>query len=136
MKRFALAQALLLIGGCEQGEPATGVKAISVANPHSDRLKALPQDLRLLGLMRAIRDNGRRCKRVVDGAYQQEHSGMAMWVAMCEDGRYWGLFIAPNGDVQVRECSDMDTLDLPQCRPLPTRAPAGTSSPTGRPKAG
>jgi hypothetical protein len=123
MKRLVLALALGLIGGCEQGEPAKGVKSITVVNPHSDRLKALSPDLRLLGLMRAIRDNGRRCKRVVSGDYQQQHSAMAMWVAMCEDGRYWGIFIAPNADVQVRDCKDMGTLNLPQCRP-----PAGSPS--------
>ena len=122
MNRFAsvtgaLAASLLLLAGCGSTEQSEDVKQIVVANPHSDRLKSLSPDLRNLGLMRAIRDNGRRCKRVVNNSYQQQHSGMAMWVAMCEDGRYWGIFIAPNADVQVRDCSDMDTLGLPQCRP-------------------
>jgi hypothetical protein len=118
MMRIATAALLLLVAACEQGEAPENVTRISVANPHSDQLKSLPQDLRHLGLMRAIRDSGRRCQRVEAGAYQQEHSGMAMWVALCNDGRHWAVFIAPNADVQVRECSDMDTLDLPQCHPL------------------
>jgi hypothetical protein len=117
---------LILVAGCGQVEPTDNEKQIVVANPHSDRLKALTPDLRNLGLMRAIRDNGRRCKRVVNTAYQQQHSGMAMWVALCEDGRHWSVFIAPNADVQVRECSDMDTLGLPQCRPLASSG-AGSS---------
>lgn len=119
MTRYGLAALALAIGGCEQGAPPGNVTKISVANPHSDRLKSLPQDLRQLGLMRAIRDSGRRCKRVVNGVHQQQHSGMEMWVALCEDGRHWAIFIAPNADVQVRLCEDMDRLDLPQCRPLP-----------------
>ena len=118
MIRFALAGLALLVGGCEQGDLPENVTKISVANPHSDRLKSLPQDLRYLGLMRAIRDSGRRCKRVVNGGHQQQHSGMEMWVALCEDGRHWAIFIAPNADVQVRLCEDMDRLELPQCRPL------------------
>jgi hypothetical protein len=118
MIRYALAVLALTIGGCEQGDLPENVTKISVANPHSDRLKSLPQDLRNLGLMRAIRDNGRRCKRVVNGGHQQQHEGMAMWVALCEDGRHWAIFIAPNADVQVRLCEDMDRLELPQCRPL------------------
>ncbi len=119
MTRYAFAALALMIGGCEQGDLPENVTKISVANPHSDRLKTLPQDLRHLGLMRAIRDSGRRCKRVVNGGHQQQHQGMAMWVAMCEDGRHWAIFIAPNADLQVRLCEDMDRLDLPQCRPLP-----------------
>lgn len=119
MIRYALFGLALMIGGCEQGDLPENVTKISVANPHSDRLKSLPQDLRHLGLMRAIRDSGRRCKRVVNGGHQQQHSGMAMWVAMCEDGRHWAIFIAPNADVQVRLCEDMGRLELPQCRPLP-----------------
>ena len=122
----ALAAILFLLAGCGQVEQSEDVKQITVANPHSDRLKSLTPDLRNLGLMRAIRDNGRRCKRVVNGNYQQQHSGMAMWVAMCEDGRYWGLFIAPNADVQVRDCTDMDTLGLPQCRPNAAATPQPT----------
>jgi len=118
MKRLWLAALPLLIAGCDQGEAPQNVTRISVANPHSDGLKTLSADLRHLGLMRAIRDNGRRCKKVVNGNYQQQHSGMAMWVAMCDDGRHWSIFIAPNGDVQVRPCEDMDTLGLPQCRPV------------------
>lgn len=129
MKRFGALAVLLALAGCEQGGAPENVTQIRIANPHSDQLKALPQDLRHLGLMRAIRDSGKRCQRVEAGAHQQEHSGMAMWVAMCSDGRYWAVFIAPNADVQVRECSDMDTLDLPQCRPLtpPAATPANKS---------
>ena len=121
--------ASLGVAGCEQGEPPENVTEIRIANPHSDELKALPTQLRHLGLMRAIRDSGKRCKRVEAGAYQQDHRGMAMWVALCEDGRHWGIFIAPNADVQVRECKDMDVLELPQCRPVTGlgSAPAGTS---------
>ena len=48
--------------------------------------------------------------------------GMAMWIALCEDSRHWAVFIAPNGDTQVRNCADMHQLSLPQCRPV-TPAP-------------
>lgn len=123
---LALPLSLLLLAGCGQVEQSEDMTQIVVENPHSDRLKALSPDLRNLGLMRAIRDNGRRCKRVVNGGYQQQHSSMAMWVAMCEDGRLWSIFIAPNADVQVRECTDMDTLGLPQCRPPAASTPAPT----------
>jgi hypothetical protein len=28
------------------------------------------------------------------------------------------VFIAPNGDTQVRQCTEMRQLNLPQCRPV------------------
>lgn len=123
MIRSLAVLSLFLLIGCEQGQPPENLTSITVANPHSDGLKALPDDLRNLGVMRAIRDNGRRCKRVESSAFQEDHKGMAMWVATCNDEREWAVFIAPNGDVQVRPCEDMETLGLPACR-LPDAQPS------------
>ena len=39
-----------------------------------------------------------------------------MWTARCSDGNDWAVFIAPNGDVQVRDCAEAATLALPACR--------------------
>ncbi len=124
--RFILATAALAaltLAGCEQGEPTPDRKHIRVANPHHDQLVALSEPMQRLGLMRAIRDSGRRCTRVEAAAYQQEHRGMEMWVALCDDGRHWGIFIAPNGDIQTRNCAEHNQLDLPQCRPLTPAVP-------------
>lgn len=116
-----LAAALLLVAasaGCG-GEPqADEAPAIKMANPHHEQLKALTPDMQRLGVMRAIRDNGKRCRRVQAAAYQQDYRNMVMWVALCDDGRHWALFIAPNGDTQVRECEHARQLNLPQCRPV------------------
>lgn len=116
----AVTISLGLLAGCGggDGESTRNVTHIKVANPHSDQLKALSPPMQRLGLMRAIRDNGRRCGRVEASAYQQEHRGLEMWVALCEDGRHWGVFIAPNGDTQIRDCSQNRQLNLPQCRPV------------------
>jgi hypothetical protein len=112
---MALSLALLL-AGCEDGAPEKDVAAVRAANPHSDRLKAMSEPSRNLGLYRAIRDSGQKCKKVDDGAYQQEYSNLAMWTARCSDSGGWALFIAPNADVQVRPCADLKTLGLPECR--------------------
>lgn len=115
---WATVAALAAVAACDGGRPPEDVKHIKVANPHSDRLAALPDQLQKLGLMRAIRDNGRRCRRVEAGQFQQDYQGLAMWVALCADGRHWAIFIAPNADLQVRECAHMRELNLPQCRPV------------------
>ena len=110
--------AAVAVVACEDGRAPENRTHIKIANPHSDQLAALPDELQRLGLMRAIRDSGRRCRRVEAGRYQQDYRDLAMWVALCNDGRYWAIFIAGNADIQVRECAHMRELDLPQCRPL------------------
>lgn len=119
----AMALAMAALAGCEQGEPARNVQHIKVENPHSDQLKALSPSMQRLGLMRAIRDSGKRCTRVTATGYQQEYRGMEMWVALCDDGRHWSIFIAPNADIQVRNCEEHRQLDLPQCRPITAPPP-------------
>ena len=124
MSRAAPTALVLLVAavGCDGASPAENVTQIQVANPHHEQLAALSPPMQLLGLMRAIRDSGKRCQRVDAAAYQQDYRGMKMWVAQCNDGRHWAVFIAPNADIQVRDCAEAAQLDLPQCRPV---APTG-----------
>ena len=119
MKGWALIAACgLLVAGCEDGAPEANVTRVVAANPMSDQLKTLSEPTRNLGLYRAIRDNGRRCKRVDAGAYQQQYKTMAMWTARCSDTGDYAIYIAPNGDVQVSACKDAAELGLPQCTSL------------------
>ena len=119
---FWLGGAALLLAGCEDGAPEQNVTQVRAANPHSDQLKGMSELYRNLGLNRAIKDAGQRCKKVDRAAYQQDYKNLAMWVAECSDSGEWGIFIAPNGDVQVRQCRHAATLGLPECRPLPAAA--------------
>ena len=130
-RRPAAVALLLLAAGCGGDAPREPAAPTKITNPYHDQLHALPEQLRRLGVMRAIRDNGRRCQRVEAAAYQQDYRNMAMWVALCNDGRHWALFIAVNGDTQVRECQHARQLGLPQCRPI-----AGPGAPPGATKAG
>ena len=127
---FAL---LLALAGCgDTGAPSNQSAGVRMANPGSDRLKALSPLNQRIGLVRAIRASGKRCRRVDALGYQQEYRQLAMWVALCNDGRHWAVFIAPNEDVQVRNCTENAQLGLPVCRPvapLPPdpNAPPGTA---------
>jgi hypothetical protein len=107
------------------GPPARppGVRAHGISNPGSDRLGALTPLNPHIALWRAIRANGHACARVTASAYQQDYHELAMWVALCEGGRRWAVFIAPNDDVQVRDCRAHAQLDLPACRPMPRSRP-------------
>lgn len=109
---------LLALAGCDGGAPRESgtVTSVKASSPYVDQLKTLNAFNRGLALRRAIQDSGSTCKSVDSSGYQQEHANMSMWTARCSEGVDWALFIAPNGDVQVRDCADAPQLDLPACR--------------------
>lgn len=112
-----------VLAACGDIVPSQSDNGIRIANPDSDRLKAAsPLDQRL-ALMRAIRQTGHHCHRVATGAYQQYYRGMEMWVALCDEGTHWAIFIAGNSDVQVRDCAESQQLGLPLCRPVAPMPP-------------
>lgn len=116
MRRLPIALAALgMLAACHDGQPAENVTSIRVANEYQDGLLALDEDMRNLALMRAVRDSGMRCRRVDASALQGEYQDLPMWVARCEDGREWAVFVAPSGDVQVRNCAEAERLGLPAC---------------------
>ncbi len=115
---------LLAIPACDDGQAPAPVKQLKVQNPYHDQLNALSEPMKRLGLMRAIRDSGNRCKRVDAAAHQEDYEGMPMWVAQCSDSGGWAVFIAPNADIQVRDCDEMAQLQLPQCRLAEAAGPA------------
>jgi len=125
--RWATAACFLLLSACEDGAPEGNVTQVVAANPYSDQLKALSEPTRYLGLYRALRDNGHRCKRVDRGGYQQQYKTMAMWTAHCTDTGDYAIYIAPNGDVQVSPCGDARELRLPECR-VPAAIQTGDAS--------
>jgi hypothetical protein len=135
MKRpAAVILAALALAGCGEVAPTENKAKIRVANPDSERLKALSPTMQRLALMRAIRQTRHRCRRVVGGAYQEYYRDMEMWVALCDDGKHWSIFIAGNSDVQVRDCSQHAQLGLPQCRPV-QQMPPDPMDPVDNPQA-
>ncbi|MEA3035003.1 MAG: hypothetical protein QOH04_762 [Sphingomonadales bacterium] len=127
--RWTITLACLTLGlaACGSGGSSGNVTQVRAANPMSDQLKTLSPLSRDLGLYRAVRDSGQRCKKAENGAYQQEYKNLALWTVHCTDSGDWALFIAPNGDVQARRCADAAELKLPPCRtaaPVKPEAPA------------
>lgn len=107
------------LAGCDGGTPEandTGVTQIKPSSEYVDQLRSLSDLNRGLALRRAIQDSGQSCKRVESSGYQQDYENLSMWTARCSEGKEWALFIAPNGDVQVRGCGDAAELGLPPCR--------------------
>jgi len=133
MKTLIACAALgLTLAACSDGAPSNDLTSIEMVNPGSDRLKALSPLNQRIGMMRAIRDSGKRCRSVQAVGYQQSYRGMAMWVALCNDGRHWAVFIAPNEDIQVRDCAENAQLDLPVCRPVAPMPPDPNAPPSSQ----
>jgi hypothetical protein len=124
-----LLPAAALLTACGEMTPSANESAIRIANPVSDQLKAASTLNQRITLRRAVGDSGKRCRRVDALGYQQEYRGMAMWVALCDDGRHWAVFIAPNADVQVRDCTQNAQLGLPVCRPVAPLPPDPNAPP-------
>ena len=118
VRAAAVAVLVVAAAACGESQPSEPRRPTKITNPYHDQLIALSPQMQRLGVMRAIRDNGKRCQRVEGARYQEDYRQMALWVALCSDGRHWAVFIAPNGDTQVRECAEMRQLGLPQCRPV------------------
>jgi hypothetical protein len=105
---------MLMLAGCDGGGKGK-TASVNASNQYVEQLKALSEANRGLALRRAIQDARQPCKRVESSGYQENYKNMSVWTARCSDGE-WSLFIAPNGDVQVRSCKDVKTLGLPPCR--------------------
>jgi hypothetical protein len=117
MVRLAAITGLALaLAGCDSGGgDTTKTKSIKAGNPHVEQLKSLSELNRGMGLRRAARDSGQRCKKVEYSGYQEDYKNLSMWTLRCTDGEY-SIFIAPTGDVQVRQCRHLKSLGLPECR--------------------
>lgn len=113
--------AAALLAGCG-GERTVNNQAagISIANQYHEDLLELSPGRQRLAMRRAIQDSRYRCISVDNAGYQEEYRNMRMWVASCgQERKSFAVYIAANGDVQVRDCNDAGTLSLPRCAPLP-----------------
>ena len=120
MHKATSAAMLLILTACGGGggEPAAQQNKISVEvkGEYIDKLRALSQDNRDLTLRRAIQDSGQTCKRINGSQENGTYENLTIWNAFCEGGKDYAVFVAPNGDVQVRPCGEVAELGLPACR--------------------
>lgn len=129
MRAWGPAAIAVLLAGCSGGDYGQNLAngqepRIRIANKHHDALLQLPPNGQRLAMMRAIRGTGNRCQRVDNTGYQEEYRNMRMWVAVCgEENKSYAVYIAANGDVQVRDCAEAGQLALPRCQGLPPPVP-------------
>lgn len=132
---------LVLLAACgeagQEQQQAAPARPITMANRYHDALLAAQELPRFATIRATIARNGPPCRTVTGAAYQENYQNMKLWVVRCASGRpsggsyRYGLFLAPDGNSQVRSCAAMPGLGLPACRPdlppqtAPASAPAG-----------
>lgn len=118
MRQWICAALLLAAAACGDGAPEGNAASIMVPqeSPYQERLLAMDPRLRNATFMRAIRDLGESCNRVVQSQPIGHYKNTPVWAARCAGGSEWSLFIAGNGEVQVRDCAHAEQLGLPICR--------------------
>lgn len=119
-RRLTLAAPLLALAGCGDGGETTRTEQIAIANPYHDALLQAAEFNRHATIRAAIARNRQPCERVLKSAHTGRHKNLQLWTVRCESprggGYRYGLFLAPDGQTQVRSCQAMRTLGLPACR--------------------
>jgi hypothetical protein len=113
--------------GGEQAQQSEQTQPIRVRGEAQEQLHGLSDLNRAIGLKRAIRDAGYRCQRVTRSGFVAPYENLDMWMASCEDGRDWAIFVGPDGSAQVRQCEDVQASGLPRCE-ITSEEGAGESS--------
>jgi hypothetical protein len=88
------------------------------ANPFNQKLMQLKGPDQYGALRRAITEYDQPCGRLVKGMYRGPYGNLGFWTARCKPGGDYGVFTGPDGSVQVRPCSQMKALKLPECGKL------------------
>ncbi|WCT73562.1 hypothetical protein PQ455_18455 [Sphingomonas naphthae] len=95
---------------------APAVVQAAPVNAYQQQLLRLPVVQQRAALRSSILGSGLYCRRIGDVAYQQPYKNLFMWVARCDSGADYGLFVGPDGTVQPRLCRELPKLKLPECR--------------------
>ena len=98
--RGAAALGLVVLAACDS-EPAK-VASINVTDGgYRERLEALPAKQRDAVFLRAVRDAGHDCQKVLGSARGGVQFGMPSWVARCENGEDWLIMLDKGGRAHV-----------------------------------
>lgn len=91
---------------------------VTKASDFTRRMFQLQPIQRAAAIRSAIAQNGSWCRRVMKLGYQGPHKNLEMWVAKCGPKPIvdYGVFIGPDGSVQVSTCQDLVKVRWPACK--------------------
>jgi hypothetical protein len=107
MRLFLLAP-FALLAACGQPSPAPAPTATAAAaNGYAAKVAALAPAQRAGVMMRAIRDGGQDCQKVVTVVPAGTGGTPQGWLATCDDQRQWVVAIADDGSATVANAKDV-----------------------------
>ncbi len=115
----AIAVAAFALAACDNTQATQNTapaRPIKVTGEAQQSLHTASDLNRAIALKRAIYDAGYRCSRITRSGYVADYRNLEMWKASCADGRDWAVFIGPDGSAQVRDCKDVASVGLPECK--------------------
>lgn len=95
----------ILVAGCHQPAPAPAPAASPTAGGYAAKIAGLPDTLRAGVMLRAIRDAGQDCQRVI-GSEPASGATPPAWIATCDDKHRWVVSIADDGTATVIDGKD------------------------------
>lgn len=104
----------LTLAACDRPQPAPQ-PTIIVRSESQRRLFTMDEEMRRIGLKRAMQSANMPCPVLTRTGYVGRYKNMDMWTATCSDKRDWALFVGADDSVQVRLCADTQKVGLPSC---------------------
>ena len=89
---------LSLLAGCDQ--PPTKKTAPEVTD-YADRIAKMPGGGRNAVFIRALRDAGLDCQKVVQSVAAGSYQGMPLWAVSCRNSGPWAVMIGKDGVAQI-----------------------------------
>ncbi len=102
----ALLLCLALLAGCDGPAPAPRPTAAAAAG-YAAKVAALSDTLRAGVLLRAIRDAGQPCQKVVSAQPAGRSGAFPAWAVTCDDHGQWVVAIADDGTAIVANARDL-----------------------------
>ena len=118
MKRLAAAFSIALLTTTPALTQDAPLAKQPKASDFTHRMFELRPIQRAAAIRGAITENGQWCKRVTKLGYQGPFKNLEMWVAQCGPKPMvdYGLFIGPDGSVQISTCGDLIKVRWPACK--------------------
>ncbi|HEX8532713.1 MAG TPA: hypothetical protein VF662_00935 [Allosphingosinicella sp.] len=101
IRRFASCLLLLALSACDQRQEEQGPPPPASISEYKQRIDRLAPQQRDAVFIRAIRDAGMDCQKVVGSGSSGLQFGMPSWVARCDDGRDWMIMLDKGGRAHV-----------------------------------
>ncbi|NIJ07964.1 hypothetical protein FHS31_001574 [Sphingomonas vulcanisoli] len=116
--KFAATLSIALLTAAPLTAQGTPLAKQPKASDYTRHMLQLQPIQRAAAIRGAIAQSDQWCRRVMKLGYQGPYKNLEMWVAKCGPKPIvdYGVFIGPDGSVQVSTCGDLIKVHWPACK--------------------